>query len=67
MLFNDGMTTASGTLFVQGDETPEGNETFIVEIFSVFGAAIGSPDTLELIILANDEPYGFVEFSQVGS
>jgi len=61
------MTTASGTLFVLNDDTPEGNETYIVEISNVFGGGIGSPNTLELTILANDEPYGFVEFSQVGS
>ena len=60
------MVSASGTLFVLNDATPEGNETHIVEIISVFGGAIaGSPSTLELTIVASDEPYGRVQFSQV--
>ena len=66
VFFNDGVTSASGTLFVRNDAIPEGNETYIVNISSVFGGAIiGSPSILELTITANDEPYGLVQFSQV--
>ena len=64
------MESSSGTLFVQSDTVSEGNETFIVEITNVFpitSVVIGSPSTLELTITANDEPHGFVQFSQVGS
>ena len=66
MFFSDGVESISGTLFVRSDTFPEGNETFIVEITRVFGPTIGSPSTLKLTITANDEPHGFVQFSQVG-
>ena len=66
VFFSDGMVSASGTLFILNDAMPEGNETFLVNITSVFGGAgIGSPSILELTITANDDPYGGVQFSQV--
>jgi len=65
VFFFDGMSDASASLSIINDDIAEGNETFIVEIVSVTGAAIGSPNTTELVILANDEPYGRVQFNQV--
>lgn len=66
VFFSDGMESASGTLFILNDVIPEGNETYLVNITSIFGrATIGSPSILELTITANDEPYGRVQFSQV--
>ena len=65
VFFNDGMSDASGTLLIMNDDISEGNETFIVEIVSAIGAVVGSPNTIELIILANDEPNGHVQFNQV--
>ena len=65
VFFSDGTTSASGTLFVLADDTPEGNETYLVDIVNVFGATVGSPSVLELTISANDEPYGVVGFNQV--
>jgi len=47
------------------DDIPEGNETFIVEIVSAIGAVVGSPNTTELVIEANDDPNGRVQFNQV--
>lgn len=64
--FADGVTTASATLILVNDVIPEGNETFIVQITSTrLGAEIGRQNTMELVVRANDEPYGQFQFSQV--
>lgn len=45
---------------------PEGNETYTVEISSVAsGAEIGAVNTMQLVILANDEPHGNFQFVEV--
>ena len=64
--FADGVTTASATLLLVTDVIPEGKETFIVQITSTrLGAEIGRQNTMELVVRANDEPYGQFQFSQV--
>ena len=59
------MSDASGSLSIVNDNIPEGNETFIIEIFSTVGIAVGSPNTTEIVIQASDEPNGRVQFNQV--
>ena len=60
------MTAASATLILRNDEIPEGNETFIVQITGTrLGAEIGSQNTMELVVRANDEPHGQFRFDQV--
>ena len=73
VFFGNGIVSASGTLFILNDDISEGNETYLVNITSVFGGtpsntpSIGSPSILELTITANDDPYGRVKFSQVSN
>ena len=63
--FSNGMSNANGSLSTVNDEIPELQETFIIEIVSAIGAAIGSPSTMVVVIEASDDPYGSVEFIQV--
>ena len=49
--------------FVNPDEFSEGNETYLAEIISVTnGGEIGTPRFAEIVILANDQPFGVVTF-----
>ena len=69
-MFPDGATTASAVLVLHNDAIPEGNETFQVEITNVFGSGgiepeIGSQSTMELVVLASDEPHGEFQFAEV--
>ena len=62
----DGVTTVNTVLVLINDNIPEGNETFLVEITGTrLGAEIGAQNTMELVVMANDEPHGQLEFEQV--
>ena len=66
MAFASGVTEASATVVIRNDAVPEGNETFTVEITGArFGAEVGETNTMQLIIRANDEPYGSFQFDSV--
>ena len=53
---------------VRNDAVPEGNETFTVEISGArFGAEVGDRSTMQLIIRANDEPFGAFQFDTVNT
>ena len=60
------MTQASAIVVVRNDAVPEGNETFTVQITGArFGAEVGNRNTMQLIIRANDEPHGALQFDSV--
>ena len=64
--FNDGVATSDATLVIVNDNLPEGNETFTVTITDARnGAEIGIRNTMTLVILASDEPFGSMQFDSV--
>ena len=64
--FLEGETNAVANVFVINDNIPEGNETFTVVISDALsGAEVGLRSSMELVISANDEPFGSVQFDAV--
>ncbi len=64
--FEEGVTSSSVTAFIVDDALPEGNETFTVVIDDARnGAEVGLRNTMTLIILASDAPFGAVQFQAV--
>lgn len=64
--FLNGITSTTGSLIVQNDVIPEGNETFLLRIIDArFGAEVGSANTMLLTVIASDDPYGQLQFNQV--
>lgn len=65
-MFNDGVSSTTGTLILINDAIPEGNETFLVMIVDArFGAELGTQTSLLLTVQASDEPYGRISFDEV--
>lgn len=64
--FADGSGQTTATAVIRNDNIPEGNETFTLTISSLSsGAQVGSRASMQLIIRANDEPYGRLLFHNV--
>ena len=64
--FLNGETSSTCTFTVVNDNTPEGNETFLVQIGIQSGSAtIGTNNTAYLTIASNDDPYGIIQFQNV--
>lgn len=65
--FADGSNTATATAVIRNDAIPETNETFTLTIsgLSPEAAQIGSPSSMQLIIRANDQPFGLFQFRPV--
>ena len=65
-VFGSGITSSTCTFTVRDDNTPEANETFLVQIFINSGVAtIGANNVAYLTILSNDDPYGIIQFQNV--
>ena len=63
--FSDGSSTAMAVLVVVNDVIPENNETFIWRLVDTGQAELGSSPTIEVIILASDQPHGLLQFTMV--
>lgn len=61
LTFAPGVTTRTITVPVNGDTTPEADETYFVRLMNPFNGAIGDGEGLGTII--NDDPGGTLEFS----
>lgn len=67
--FNDGMDRVSAVAVIINDNIPEGNETFILTISELVPttAQIGGLSSMMLVIRANDQPHGSLQFDPVSS
>lgn len=64
--FADGSAETEATAVIRNDALPEGNETFTLTISDLStGAVIGAVNTMQLIIRANDQPYGLFQYHMV--
>ena len=65
--FNDGVDRVSATAVILNDNIPEGNETFTLMISELvpISAEIGALSLMQLVITANDQPHGLVQFDSV--
>jgi G-protein coupled receptor 98 len=63
VVFQDGQTMNHVDFFVNPDDFSEGNETYLVQILSITnGGEISTPNVAEIVISANDQPFGVVTF-----
>lgn len=65
--FFDGSAETEATAVIINDAIPEGNETFTLRISDISSGAIGALNTMQLIIRANDQPYGVFQYHMVGT
>lgn len=63
--FADGSDEAEATVVIRNDAIPETNETFTLRIVGLSSGAIGVMNTMQLIISANDQPHGLLQFHMV--
>ena len=65
--FQDGTDRVSATALIINDDDPEGNETFILTISELVPrtAQIGVLSSMRLVIRANDQPNGILQFDLV--
>ena len=65
LFFNPGDTTKNIPIAPVLDSIPETNETFTLELFSPLGKTqiLGSPTTVTITILANDDYNGVFSFT----
>ena len=65
--FNDGVDRVSATAVIINDNIPEGNETFSLMISELVPttAQIGALSSMQLVIAANDQPHGLLQFDSV--
>lgn len=66
LTFSPGQTTLITAVSIIDDNKPEETESFLVSMTRPTGGAeLGDNNTLEILILTNDEAYGIVVFAQV--
>lgn len=64
--FQPNQTSGSCIFRIAQDTTPEGNETFSVELMVIQGTgSVVSPSVAYLTILANDDAFGIIGFNEV--
>ena len=65
--FQDGTNRVSATALIINDNVPEGNETFVLTISELVPrtAQIGALSSMLLVIRANDQPNGMLQFDSV--
>lgn len=67
--FNDGVDRISAIAVINNDNVPEDNETFSLTISDLVPttARIGALRSMQLVIVANDQPHGVLQFDLVTS
>ena len=67
--FNDGVDRISAIAVINNDNIPEDNETFSLTISELVPttAQIGAQRSMQLVIAANDQPHGVLQFDMVTS
>ena len=67
-VFQPGVSFQSCNFIIQNDDTPEINETFVVQLVLSGSGSTGlvvSPSVAYLTILANDDAFGIIGFNEV--